>query len=491
MFPFFSSLLLILAHPPFGIYPLAWVGFLPLFFSIRETTPNRAFLKGFITGSIFFLGILYWIVYAVVCYGNISIFLAIFLLFLLIFYLSLYFAIFCYILCILPWKHPPLIAAIWVGLEYIRGHLFTGFPWMLLGDSQYRWLTFIQIAEIGGVYLISFLIMWGNASIFYFILKKDKKAIANFIFFIIVFVLALFYGHNRLIFWQKISFKKPHLKLALIQGNINQAQKWDPKFQTETIKIYKKLTKKVTQKSIDLIIWPETALPFYLQELSPFREEILNLARTINTPILTGSPAYEWKGKKIVYFNRAYLIDKNGKIKGYYDKVHLVPFGEYIPCRKLFPFLSAIASNIGDFTPGKEMTVLKIDNYLFSVLICFESIFPELSREAVRKGAEFLVNITNDAWFGYTSAPYQHLFMLTLRAIETRRAIPRVANTGFTAFIEPTGHILKKTKLFKRDYLIDKIPIIHYQTFYVRHGDILCFISLLILITFTLAFSLK
>lgn len=481
LLPVFSAILLVFSFPPFDLYPLAWFAFLPLLWAIKDTTPQVSFRQGFVTGSIFFLGILYWIVYAVVHYGGLSLIEGLFLLCLLITYLALYFGIFCYAIKQLDLMgHPAfpwLASAFWVGLEYIRGHFLTGFPWELLGDSQYKWLSFIQMADIGGIYLLSFFVMLGNTCIFQCIFpKRTKLAYLNLLFLFLLFGLGLFYGYNRLAFWEKKLAVTPQLKVAVIQGNIDQAHKWDPDYQETTIKTYEFLTRAACEKNPELIIWPETALPFYFQLESPYREQILELARGIHKPLLVGSPAYEMAQTEIKYFNRAYLINKAGVITGYYDKIHLVPFGEYIPCRKLLSFLPLIKNGPVDFSPGKLTLPLTLrPGVSFGVLICFEGIFPKISRQLVRRQADLLVNITNDAWFGYTSAPYQHLSMLVLRAVENRRAIARAANTGFSAFIDPTGRIIKKTKLFKTTYLTAKLPLVKDNTIYTMCGDTLAF----------------
>jgi len=480
LFPVLSAILLVFSFPPFDLYPLAWFAFLPLFWAIKDTSPQVSFYQGIITGSVFFLGILYWILYAMAYYGGLPLIGGLCLLCLLIIYLALYFGVFCYAINQLGLMENPafpwLASALWVSLEYIRGHFLTGFPWELLADSQYKWLTFIQMADIGGIYLLSFLVMLGNACIFQSLYKKTKLAYFNMAIFCLLFAMGLFYGHNRLVFWEKEIPAIPQLKVAVIQGNIDQAHKWDPEYQETTIKVYKSLTVTASHKNPELIIWPETALPFYFQLKSPYQKQILELAREINTSMLVGSPAYEMNQAGIKYFNRAYLINKTGKIAGYYDKIHLVPFGEYIPCRRFLSFLPLVANNPGDFSPGKgEIPLYLQPSISFGVLICFEGIFPEISRSFIKRQAAFLVNITNDAWFGYTSAPYQHLSMLVLRAVENRRSIARAANTGFSVFIDPTGQIIKRTKLFTPAYLVTKLPLVRDKTIYTIYGDILAF----------------
>ncbi len=486
-----TILSLLLSFPPFGLYPLAWSAFVPFFEVINNTTPSFAFKYGFGIGIAVFLGLLYWIVHSLTVYGHLSLWFSLSLLFLLVIYLSFYFAIFGYLLVKLkvfetnlaPW----LTGAIWTGLEYIRGHLLTGFPWCLLGDSQYRWLTFIQIADIGGIYLLSFLVITANACLFCIFKREMKGRLLNTIFMLFVLFLVLLYGRYQLKSWHKKMVQAPKIKVGLVQGNIDESQKWDPAFQDFTLKIYAELSQKMALKKPQLIVWPETALPFFFQQPSPNRKFVLNFIRQTKIPFLIGAPAYKLSFKKVYYYNRAYLINKKGEVIGHYDKTHLVPFGEYVPLRRFLSFIPAVAATEGDFYPGKVISPLSLringKNLHLGILICFEGIFPQISREFALKGANFLINITNDAWFGYTSAPYQHFAMLVFRAIENRRSIVRCANTGFSAFILPTGEIAKRSELFQRQYLINDIPLIQAKSFYTLHGDILaygCFCVILV-----------
>ncbi len=480
LFSFFSAGLLILSFPSFDLYLLAWVAFLPLFWSIKEISAFSAFQQGFGAGMAFFLGLLYWLLHAMTIYGHLSFLFSLGLLILLVIYLALYLGAFCYLIVWLElFEHvlfPWLTGMLWVALEYLRGHLLTGFPWELLGNSQYKWLSFIQVADIGGIYLLSFFVMTANACLFLCLEKRNKVAFLNLAVFLGVLLAALGYGWHQLHFWETKIKHLPHLKVGLIQGNIDESKKWDPAFQTATLKIYTELSLKAGEQKPDLLIWPETALPFYFQQPSAYRQFILNLVKQINIPLLVGSPAYKMTSQNVQYFNRAYLISKKGEVVDYYDKVHLVPFGEYVPCRRLLKFLPAVAAQEGDFSPGKRLRPLILKGKIpFGVLICFEGIFPEISRQLVQEGASFLVNITNDAWFGRTSAPYQHLSMLVLRAIENRRGIARCANTGFSAYILPTGEINQRSKLFKPEFLIGTLPLVEEKTFYARHGDVLAY----------------
>jgi len=470
-FSFLSGFLLILSFPSFNLEFLAWVGFIPLFFAIRNKSKTKAFLLSYLTGVIFWWGTIYWLV-NVTFVGT----------FVLILYLALYFGLFGLIFRTYDLRSKAfnliLIPCAWVLLEYCRSYLLTGFPWALLGYSQYKNLPVIQIADITGAWGVSFLVMMANVAI-YSIVGKIKK---NIILPVAVLIIVLGYGYYQL----KLSAIEHELsaqrsiKISVIQPNIPQELKWDPRAQNFIMDKYFELTRAVKPDSPDLIIWPEAAVPAVLEEEPVFYQRLRNFTREIGSPLLFG--AVNCNGE--FYYNSALLLSAQGDLLGKYDKLHLVPFGEYIPLKKTFPFLETVAP-IGDITRGKEYTIFEIQNQKskiknkFSVLICFEDLFPELSRGFVRRGAEFLVNITNDAWYKDTSAAEQHFQASVLRAVENRITVIRSANTGISGFISPLGRVAglvqgrscKKT--FIQGHLTQKIEARKAAfSFYTRYGNI-------------------
>ena len=373
---------------------------------------------------------------------------------------------------------PPL----WVSLEYIRGFLLSGFPWEFLGYSQFLTLPMVQIADTTGVYGISFLIVLINSSLFrlvaYAAERGWKSALQEILACGMILALTGIYGHWRLTgLYQKAKEAKP-FTVALIQGNIRQDVKWEPQYQEETVKIYGDLTRRVKTSRPDLIIWPETATPFFFQNAYPFQPRILDLAHQIGSPLLFGSPAFDRDGRLTNYFNSAFLVSPEKKILSRYDKIHLVPFGEYAPLSGILGFTRDIIGAIGDFTAGKGVHTLPLPQADFGVLICYEAIFPDLTRQFVAEGARFLVNITNDAWFGRTAAPYQHLSMVTLRAVENRVPIARAANTGISALIDTSGRVTSSTDLFTREVLSGIIYLGKARTFYAEYGDLFSYACL-------------
>jgi apolipoprotein N-acyltransferase len=487
----FSGLLLTGLFPPCGLSWLAWAALLPLFISLEGTTPTQALKLGLLAGMVHFMSLIYWIIFVLDHYGNLNVFLSLGPYLLLCFYLALYIAVFSWGTArILRSSSFPafFIAALWVSLEYVRGHFLTGFPWCLLGYSQYAHLQLIQVADITGVYGVSFLIVLSNGLLYSLLFRRPEKSplfhrLEIFLGVAVLFA-AVSYGFSRMDKAEAAPAQSP-ISCAIIQADIDQSVKWDPLYQTQTMNIYRRLTLSALSAHPRLIVWPETALPFFFQDRSDLSKEVLSLARASHADLLFGSPAYQRKGKEYVYYNRAYLLSADGRLQSY-DKVHLVPFGEYVPLKHILFFVRRMVAGAGDFEPGSAVSPLKDRGISFGPLICFEAIFPKLARTQVKKGAEILVNLTNDAWFGTTSAPYQNLAMTVFRAVENRRPLVRAANTGISAFIEPNGKIVARSRLFTEQTLVRAVqPISIPISIYTRFGDVfallLCAISALVL----------
>ncbi len=469
------------SFPPSPLDWLAWFTLAPLFKLLEAKSPSRAFGLGWVWGTAHFVAIVYWIVVAVGHYGKLSFLTSIVPMLLLAFYLGLYPAVFCSALVLLRRTQLSIIwiPFAWVALEYARANLFTGFPWCLVGYTQYNHPLFIQVASLFGVYGLSFAVVLINWFCYQIFLSEDRGSPGRLVtrtliaFFCVLGI--LWYGYYQLGSCTHVSNKgNKRLRIAIIQPSIDQSVKWDPRFQTKTMELYENLTTNVAPFKPDLIIWPETATPFFFQSNKNLSRRILGLARELGCPILFGSPAYQETAPGTKYFNRAYLLKPEGGVPQYYDKVHLVPFGEYIPAKKLLSFIGKLVPGAGDFMAGSSIAPLNLDGIDLGVLICFEAIFPEISISEARQGAKFLVNLTNDAWFGKTSAPYQHLAMSVFRAVENRIPLVRAANTGFSAIVDCSGKIQKKSRLFAQEVIVGTITVMRSSrpTFYARYGDI-------------------
>ncbi len=492
-----SGSLLILCFPKPELYLLAWIALVPFLISLNSKKPWQAFLSGFLLGLPYFFGTLYWIYHSINHYGGVSFLGSLSIVALLCLYLSLFTGIFGFIfsLSIQNTKLPGLLIApvFWVVCEFIRSYAFTGFPWSSIGYSQFKFLSLIQIADITGIYGISFLIVSVNGAISdVILLKKRVKTIPLFPkyqFYLwitalgILLSISLIYGHI------KLTEERPGktITVGIIQGNIEQDKKWDSLYQNEVINTYKELTLNASIKKPDIIIWPETALPFFFGEDISLTNNLLNFQKNLATNLLFGTVLIKDKKKQPFQLtNSAVFLDETGKVTFVYDKIHMVPFGEYVPLRKILFFIDKLVSGIGDYTPGKSYIKAKSTSGDFAVLICYEVIFPGLVRKFFTDNGDYIVNITNDAWFGKTSGPYQHFSMAVFRAIENRKPVVRVANTGISGFIDSNGKILSTTNLFQRTFLIERIKTDISKSFYSKYGDLfsyLCIIFSIILIS--------
>jgi apolipoprotein N-acyltransferase len=487
-----SGILLTISFPDAGLSWAAWFAIVPLLVAVKDVKPSQSFRLGLLSGLVHYLTLLYWLSYTMQTYGHLPVYLSVPVLFLLSFYLALYMALFSGLLALIPKGSIAyffMIPLLWVSTEYMRSFLFSGFPWELLAYSQYNALHIIQVADILGPYGISFVIALSNAAFFSCFLRLSGKlrkdegipshyavtTLAVFVFFLSVF---LYYGKNRIENTGSAVLGAPVVSVSVVQGNISQSEKWDPAFQDSTIEKYANLSRRAAAGKPDLMVWPETAAPFYFTDDVRMTKKVQNAATETGIQFLIGSPSFTINGNDMAFYNSAFMLDKEGKITGKYDKVHLVPFGEYVPFRKWLPFIGKMVEQVGDFSPGEKGSTISLNGHRLGVLICYELIFPYLSRAQVKNGAGFLVNMTNDAWYGETSAPYQHFSMAVFRAVENRRSIVRAANTGISGFIDPSGRITGATSIFEDAVMTRKIPLLNKMTFYTRFGDIFAFFCL-------------
>ncbi len=474
----FSGILLILSFPNFDLELLAWVALVPLFYAIAGKGLYHSFILGFLTGLVSFLGILYWIIVAVHTYGNVPLILSGFILLLLVVYLSLFIGAFTFLTRFIQIRSGLqtilFTPVLWAALEYLRSFLLTGFPWANLGYSQYLNLPFIQMADVTGPYGLSSVILLVNAALFRVLHPWSKRTFPfkEAGFTVIILLVFLIYGYLKIEAVDRQMIQNPPLKIGLVQGDIDQSVKWDKSFQKETLKIYEKLSFKVAEEKPDLIIWPETATPFFFQDAKEYQPLVLDIPRKTNTFLLFGTPSYKIRKGKVNHYNSAYLASPSGELVGKYDKIHLVPFGEYVPMKDLLFFIGSLGEGIGDFKSGEELFNFSLPQGKFGTLICFEIIFPDLSRRFVKRGANFLVTITNDAWFGRTSAPHQHFSTAVFRAVENRVFVARAANTGITGFIDPKGRIVKQGGIFTEEAMNGTIRLSNRKTFYTLYGDV-------------------
>ena len=492
-----SGLLMSAAFPKVGLSGLAWIALVPLLAALRGQTPKDAFRTGMIAGLAHYLTLLYWVVFTMRTYGYLPWWQCVSLLVLLAAYLALYPGLFSLALCRLCQRpgHLVLLAPVfWVALEYARGFLLTGFPWGNVGYSQFNRLHIIQISDMFGVSGISFLVVLVNAVVYVLLMfaagkpwrehpVDRRQAIQTAIPAIGLIGFCLIYGSLRIGAMDDAMRDALSPRVAVVQGNIDQARKWDPAFQIGTTKKYLGLTMSAAARQPDLVVWPETATPFYFEASPKLTRLVTDAVRQAGTHLLVGSPSVQGAPEARAFYNSAYMVAPDGRATGRYDKVHLVPFGEYVPLKPVLSFVGKMVAQVGDFSPGEKGRTLAWKDGLptVGVQICFEIVFPGLSRALVKNGAGVLVNLTNDAWFGKSSAAYQHFSMAVFRAVENRRSLVRCANTGISGFVDPVGRIVAQTGLFE-DAVVDRdVPVITETSIYTRVGDLLPLTCLIVL----------
>ncbi len=486
--PIATGLLLALSFPSFDFEPLAWIGLVPLLLAIRGSSWKVAFGQGWLAGLVFFAITLHWVINAMHQYGKMPFVVSFLVMLLLAGYCALFVALFTAVLTVIPdrrglirtWTAP----ALWVSLEWARTYLLSGFPWALLGYSQYHTLSVIQIADVTGVYGVSYMLVLANVVVAN-VISVVRSHLVDFertvpppwiAASLAAALLAGGVGYGQ---WrlspQRDSTNDHRVRIGLVQPNVDQAQKWDTAYRRDTIDRLKRLTLQVADGA-DLVIWPEAATPFLFDVETTYKEEVLTFVRERGVPLLFGSPAVESRtAGQLRLLNSAYLVSGDGLVLDRYDKTHLVPFGEYIPLKGILSFLDKLVVGIGDFVPGAGPRVLSAPGGRLGIVICFEVIFPDLVRQFVEQGADYMVTITNDAWFGRSGAPSQHFAMVVFRAVENRIAFARAANTGISGLIDAEGHILRTTDLFVEGALSGEIRTGGPRTFYTAYGDLFAY----------------
>jgi apolipoprotein N-acyltransferase len=348
-------------------------------------------------------------------------------------------------------------------MELARGTLLTGFPWLPLAAALAPWPATIQGAAYLGVYGLSGLLAWLAVWL------AVPGPLTRQALIAVLAGAALFVAGNQRLGSPPARDGVAHV--TIVQGNVEQDQKWDPELQAATLEKYLGLTAKATGNApTDLVVWPETAMPFFFQDQGPLAHRLTQYVTDTGVPILFGAPAHEPRADgSQAYINRAYLVTRAG-VAGSYDKEHLVPFGEYVPLGRYLTFIHKLVAGVGDFRPGSHQSPLRTGRLALGVLICYEAIFPELAQQRVEAGANLLINISNDAWFGDSPAPRQHLDLALLRAVEQGRAIIRGTNTGISAAIDPRGRILAQGGLFTTLTLpCPEVPLVSETTWFHRH----------------------
>jgi apolipoprotein N-acyltransferase len=484
--------------------------------------PFRTFLLGWLTGITYFWGTLYWLIDVMVTFGGLAMPVAILLAALLIFYLALYPALFGVIVAYarrqLGVGALLLAPAVWTATELARGYMLTGFPWVPLGNSQVTVLPIAQLASAIGVYGLSALVAAPAAAAAYGIYynsdesyfrnrsrSRTSERLAQWSALGAVCVLiagVAVWGQMRVNASELLRQGSP-LKVGIVQGNIAQRNKWQPAWRDRILSSYLDMSAKVAGQGASLIVWPEASMPFLFEEDARRAETVRRLARGTGTYLLLGGDQVERRrtpNTKDRWFNSAFLMRPDGGVAGTYKKMQLVPFGEYVPFAHIFTFAGPIIEAVDNFSAGERVdplrfnggTVASVDHAatttagtngdhhplssaVLTTAICYEAVFPHLGREAVQAGSQLLTTITNDAWYGTSSAPFQHFEQATMRAIEQGRYLVRSANTGISGVIDPYGRVIVRSELFVPATLTAEVRLLEPWTLYARIGDVFAY----------------
>lgn len=449
---------------------------------------RAAFLTGFLAGAAYFWGTLYWLIETMTTFGGLSTPIAVFAAAMLVAYLSLFPAAFALIFarCRRAYGTAALIIVpfAWVTTELGRQYVWDGFPWALLGYSEVTLLPIAQAASVVGVYGLSWLLALSAAAVAAMVLERGRARWVPAAGVLVLVAGIALWGAARLRTSSLISHGEP-VRVAVVQGNIAQEEKWDPALRDAITERYLGMTREALGAGATFILWPESSTPFFFERDLTRAGAIRRLARESGATLLIGSDQVEpmkattaTEKPQELYYNAAFLLKPDGEVGAVYRKMHLVPFGEYVPLKSLLFFVGPIIEAVSAFTPGRDPVLLPVGNHRVSTAICYEVIFPSLIGRSVQDGSEMLTTITNDAWYGRSSAAYQHWEQAAMRSIEQGRYLARAANTGISGFVDPYGRVLQKTDLFHPAVVIGDLRFINARTIYSRVGDLVAWISL-------------
>ena len=472
-----STLLLIFSFPNFELYPLAWIALVPLLVVIaRRPSPLKAFILGWATGSVFFYVTCYWLTYSMIHYGGLPTVVAYLLLVPAAIVVGIFHGIFALLvaLAIRQWGHLAMMLApvFWTALEWIRLGI-TGQLWNALGYSQAYHPYLIQPATWGGVYAVSFLIAATNAIVALLITSRTRWTIGAALLSVLAVGFAI---HNS----QSPFLVRPHLdesrfvNVVAVQPNVPMKAVKSVEETKELMERHLSLSTSGLNSLSDnkgprLVIWPESPMNFTYDSNRGFQEVVADFNRQHHTSLLFNSlePAPADGA-----YNSALLVNEEGRLISQYDKIRLMPFGEYVPLPQWLPGASLITGIVGEFTPGNNYTLMPVGEYRAGVFICIESAYPWIARRMTKEGADVLINISNDGYLGPTAVIRQHLANAVFRAVENGRPVVRVTNTGISALIDERGVVHNPTGAFETDVRVWGFVPAGKRTFYTRHGDL-------------------
>jgi len=486
-----------LGSPGYDVPGLPFVCLAPfLALAVSARSARQAAWRGWVAGTAGSIPLYHWIAYTIAVQGGLGWALGALAAFLVSAYVGAYFSVAAAAARHLESRFGErglwLFPFVWTAVEIARSYLFTGFPWMLLGYTLAGNATLRQAADLAGVHGLSFLLALSGVSVCLagkrLSDRFQAKAAIPLIPGIAVILFLVLYGRSASPNPAGSAARLSEVKVAIAQGGIDQSVKWNPGNQLATLGIYGELTRTARDAGVQVVVWPETAAPFFYGWEAALSRRVEAIAVSGGIPILFGAPWYDPAGGE--FYNSVFQMDARGVVLGRYDKRHLVPFGEYIPLRPVLFFLSKLTEGGGDFSTGTSPALFRVHGQPVAASICYEALFPALIREGVLEGATWLVNVTNDAWFGDTVAPHQHLAMARMRCVEFRRPMVRAANSGFSAVIDADGGIAASLGLSRRGVLVAAVRPATVETVYAKTGEIFG-ISCSILTIFAFIFPLR
>ncbi len=432
--PLLTGVLTAVSFPSWHLFPVIWVSLIPLFLITWGSSLRYAARAFFLSGLTFYLILLQWLLCNIYWAGGWAVWGYVALCVLMAAYWGCFGAIWAYLMPLLPNAIAGLFAAcLWVVMEYLQGKLFTGFGWGALGYVHSADLPLLQLSAVGGVALLSFCTVLINVLVTQVLRGGSKRWM-----FLIAGVMVLIISHALGFLLLKDSdIESETFNVGLVQSNFPQEVKWDPEYSLEMIDKTVDTTRDMLNVTgVDLIVWPEAlvVLPLDSPGVMP---RLKGLTTEASAPLFTGISRYV--SEKRGWANSSCVVDERGQVLGYYDKIHLAPFGEYVPLGKYLPFITRVVPAIGEMVPGESPVVFEIKNRRIGPLICFEVLFPEMAARLRRNKANCLVVITNLAWFGVSNAIPQEWEISRVRAVENRLPLVHCANTGITGVIDPYG----------------------------------------------------
>ena len=498
IFALLSGALTALAFPKFKLIFFAWISLIPLLKMLPGKRPGQGFKLGLLSGFAFYAVLLYWIPAVPMHYGNMSLGISILVYIMLALVLALFWGLFGWITCLVGKKLFTgeiylLIPFFWITSEFLVTKALTGFPWGVLGYSQQPNLYLIQMASVTGVYGISFLLILFQCMFLLSMRIKKRSPFFSILALILLIHMAGFLTVRNI----KEETGENTFKASVIQGNISSDIYW-PNLSDEEkrglLEEHLQLSQECVDEGSRLIVWPEFSLPLcfscpyglYLD----FRKSLEEFVSRTDSTLVLGTNEIGSDGENTLYFNSSLTLRPDSSFTQY-NKMHLVPFGEYTPYKKVFFFIDRLTHSIGEVTSGREHILHSYRGIPFGTPICYEIIFPNLVRKFTQKGAQFLATITNDGWYGRSAAPYQHFSIAVLRAVENRRYLLRAATTGISGFIDPYGRIITSSALDTQTHLTASISPKHKKTLYTRLGDWLPYLSLTLTLLFLILAFLK